>query len=176
VVTGYKGSTSTRGQSSEETSRTRRSEWTPLVGWDATWSNGVRTTFNIRRSSSTTEDTKGTGSEKNSKSTSANFSVRHSFSAPEGMYIPLAGRTLKFKSSLSVQLDLSYESRIEATPSADNRIDSSRRIFSIAPKASYTFSKNVTGSADAKFEQNTDRKLKQTWRTIGLNASVLIHF
>ncbi|MFZ1948268.1 MAG: hypothetical protein WAW06_12030, partial [bacterium] len=176
IVTGYKGSRSTRGQSDEETGRTRRSEWTPLVGWDATWSNGVRTTFNIRRSSNTTEDTKGTGSEKNSKSTSANFSVRHSFSAPEGMYIPLAGRTLKFKSSLSVQLDLSYESRMDTTPSAGNRVDSSRRIFSIAPKASYSFSKNVTGSADARFEQNTDRKLKQTWRTIALNASVLIHF
>jgi hypothetical protein len=176
IVTGYKGTKSTRGQSDEDTGRTRRSEWTPLVGWDATWANGVRTTLNIRRSSNTTEDTKGTGSEKNSKTTSANFSVRHSFSAPEGMYIPFAGRTVKLKSSLSVQLDLAYESRIDTTPSANDRVDASRRVFSIAPKASYSFSKNVTGSADAKFEQSTDRKLKQTYRTIALNASVLIHF
>jgi hypothetical protein len=92
------------------------------------------------------------------------------------MYIPLVGRTAKLKSSMSVQLDLSYESRIDITPSANNRVDASRSVFSVIPKASYSFSKNVTGSADARFEQTTDRKLDQTWRTIGLNASVLIRF
>ena len=176
IMTGYKGTTSTRGESDNETNRSTKSEWLPLVGWDATWSNGMRTTLNLRHTSGTTRDTKGTGSEKNSRSTSVNVSVRHSFSAPEGMYIPLVGRTAKLKSSMSVQLDLSYESRIDITPSANNRVDASRSVFSVIPKASYSFSKNVTGSADARFEQTTDRKLDQTWRTIGLNASVLIRF
>jgi len=65
---------------------------------------------------------------------------------------------------------------VDRTPSAKNRVDASRRVIQVTPKASYSFSKNVTGSADARFEQNTDRKLKQTWRTIGLNVSVLIRF
>lgn len=176
ITTGYKGSTTSRGEAGEETNRSKRSEWLPLLGWDATWSNGVRSTLNLRYSRSSSQDTKGSGSEKESITKAASVSLRHSFSAPEGMYIPIAGRTLSFKSNLSVQLDLSYESRVDRTPSAKNRVDASRRVIQITPKTSYSFSKNVTGSADARFEQNTDRKLKQTWRTIGLNVSVLIRF
>jgi hypothetical protein len=176
ITVGYKRSRQASGVGATETNRGHRSEWLPVIGWDATWKNGVRTTFNLRRSSNTTEDTKGTGSEKKFVSNSANFSLRHSFSAPEGMYIPLAGRTLKFKSSLTVSLDLSFESRVGTTPSFKNRIDSSTRTFTISPKASYSFSTSVTGSADARFEQTTDRKLEQTWRTIGLSVSVLIRF
>jgi hypothetical protein len=176
ITTGYKGSNSSRGEAGQETSRSKKSEWLPLLGWDATWSNGIRSTVNLRYSRSSAEDTKGSGSEKESITKAASVSLRHSFSAPKGMYIPIAGRTLSFKSNLSVQLDLSYESRVDRTPSANNRVDASRRVIQVIPKASYSFSKNVTGSADAKFEQNTDRKLNQSWRTIGLNVSVLIRF
>jgi hypothetical protein len=92
------------------------------------------------------------------------------------MYIPLAGRTLKFKSTLTLSADISYEMRLDRTPSAGNRVDTDTRRFSIGPRASYSFSDNITGSANARFEQRSDRKLGQTWRTIGLNASVLIRF
>ena len=176
ITAGYKGSTSMRGAGDAETSSSKKSEWLPLFGWDATWSNGVRTTFNLRYSKYTALDTKGTGSAKDSKTKAADFSLRHSFSAPEGMYIPLAGRTLSFKSNLSVELAVSWESRIDTTPSAGDRVDASTTTLQISPKASYSFSKNVSGSADARFEQRTDRKLKQTWRTIGINVSVLIRF
>jgi hypothetical protein len=92
------------------------------------------------------------------------------------MHIPLAGRTLRFKSSLTVSLDMSYESRLETTPSSKNRVEKSTRQITVSPKASYSFSKSVTGSADARFDQTTDRQLGQTWRTISLSASVLIRF
>jgi hypothetical protein len=173
ITAGYKGTHASSGEAGSETNRTHRSEWLPLVGWDATWSNGVRTTLNLRHSDATTENIKGNGSESNTTVTAATFSVRHSFSAPEGMYIPLAGRTLRFKSSLSVQMDFSYESQVVKI---NGKIDTSKRTILVTPKASYSFSKNVTGSADARFEQVTDRSAKQTWRTIGLNASVLIRF
>jgi hypothetical protein len=177
IAFGYKGTSSSRGTGkSTKTTETSQSEWLPLVGWDATWSSGVRTTFNIRHSRSETEDFKGAGSTKKSLTTSVNFSLRHSFSAPQGMYIPLAGRTLKFKSSLTFSLDISYESRLDKTPTANNRVDADTRKFGITPKASYSFSKNITGSANARFEQMTDRKLGQTWRTIGVSASVIIRF
>jgi hypothetical protein len=173
---GYKGSNSVRGEASRETNRSKGSEWAPLLGWDATWKNGLRTTVNLRHTSTSTKDTKGTGSARKAVSNSATFTMRHSFSAPEGMHIPLAGRTLRFKSSMTVSLDMSYESRLETTPSSKNRIEKSTRQITVSPKASYSFSKNVTGSADARFDQTTDRQLGQTWRTFGLSASVLIRF
>jgi hypothetical protein len=174
---GYKGTSSSRGEgTSKETNRTRKSEWLPLVGWDATWANGVRTTFNIRHSRSQNDNLTGTGSTQESRTSSISFSLRHSFSAPQGMYIPLAGRTLKFKSNLTLSFDVNYESRLQTTPTADNRVDADSRKFGITPKASYSFSKSITGSANARFEQTTDRKLGQTWRTIGISVSVLIRF
>jgi len=92
------------------------------------------------------------------------------------MYIPLAGRTLKFKSDLTLSLDISYESTVSRTPTSKNRVDRDTRRFSIIPKASYTFSKNVTGSADARFIQETDNLRKDKYRTIGLSVSVLVRF
>ncbi len=173
---GYKGSQTEKGTGSEVNTRTNQSEWLPLVGWDATWINGLRTTFNLRHSRSETETFTGTGTLKNSRTTSVSLSLSHSFSAPQGMYIPLAGRTLKFESNLTLNLDISYEMRLDRTPTANNRIDTDQRKLGISPRASYSFSKNITGSANAKFEQSSDRKLGQTWRTIGLSASVLIRF
>ena len=176
LTVGYKASNSVRGEASRETNRAKGSDWAPLFGWDATWKNGLRTTLTLRHTSTSTKDTKGTGSARKAVSNSATFTMRHSFSAPEGMHIPLAGRTLRFKSSLTVSLDMSYESRLETTPSSKNRVERSTRQITVSPKASYSFSKNVTGSADARFDQTTDRQLGQTWRTISLSASVLIRF
>lgn len=175
---GYRGTETERGTGvSTVTNRVNRSEWLPLLGWDATWSNGVRTTLNFRHSSTETRDFKGSGTLKTSKTNTVSFSISHSFSAPKGMYIPLAGRTFKFNSNLTINLDVNYETRLDRTPSAaNNRIDANTRKFSVIPRASYSFSKSITGSADARFEQQSDRKLGQTWRTIGLSASVLIRF
>ncbi|HVP57352.1 MAG TPA: hypothetical protein VMU02_04600, partial [bacterium] len=176
LTMGYKGTSSVSGEASTETNRSGGADWAPLFGWDATWQNGLRTTINVRHTSSHTEDLKGNGSLRKAVSNSATFTLRHSFAAPEGMHIPLAGRTLRFKSSLTVSLDLSYESHLETTPSSKNRVEKSTREITVSPKASYSFSKNVTGSADARFDQTTDRQLGQTRRTIGLNVSVLIRF
>jgi hypothetical protein len=177
LVSGYKGSNTSRGVGeSLTTERTHKSEWAPLIGWDATWQRGFRTTFNIRRSTSESENLKGTRSLIRTHVTAIDFSFRHSFSAPQGMYIPLAGRTVKFKSNLTFTLDLNYDSTKSTRPTSGNRVEKNDRSFGITPKASYSFSKNITGSASAAFKQSTDRKLGQTWRTIGVHASVLIRF
>jgi hypothetical protein len=174
---GYRGTETERGTgTSTVTNRVNRTEWLPLLGWDATWSNGVRTTMNFRRSSTETRDFKGSGTLKTSLTNAISLSISHSFSAPQGMYIPLAGRTFKFKSNLTLNLDFNYETRLDKTPSAGDRVDTNSSKFSIVPRASYSFSKSITGSANARFEQQSDRKLGQTWRTIGLSASVLIRF
>ncbi len=174
---GYRGTETERGTgTSTVTNRVNRSEWLPLLGWDATWSNGVRTTLNFRHSNTETRDFKGTGSAKTSNVSAVSFSVSHSFSAPQGMYIPLAGRTFRFKSNLTLNLDFNYETRLDKTPSANDRVDADTRKFSIVPRASYSFSKSITGTANARFEQQSDRMKGQTWRTIGVSASVLIRF
>jgi hypothetical protein len=173
---GYRGSETEKGTDSNVNTRTSQSEWLPLVGWDATWQNGLRTTFNLRHAKSETETFTGTGTKKNSSTTSVSLSLSHSFSAPQGMYIPLAGRTLKFESNLTLNLDITYEMRLDRTPTAGNRVDTDERKLGITPRASYSFSKNITGSANARFEQTSNRKLGQKWRTIGLSASVLIRF
>ncbi len=177
LVVGYKGSSAARGVgSSQTTNRSDKVEWVPLLGWDATWQNGVRTTFNLRRSTTETENLQGTRSLQRNRTTSIDFSVRHSFSAPQGMYIPLAGRTLRFKSNLTFSLDVSYETVMGTTPTSNNRVDRNTRKFAILPRATYSFSKSITGSANITFRQESDRKLGQTYRTIGMSASVLIRF
>ncbi len=174
---GYKSTRTEDGRGvSTKSSQTHKVEWSPLFGWDATWQNGLRTTLNIRRAETDVENLSGTASLNRTVINSVSFQVRHSLSAPQGMYIPLAGRTVKFKSDLTLSLDISYESTVSRTPTSKNRIDRDTRRFSIIPRASYTFSKNVTGSADARFIQETDNLRKDKYRTIGLSISVLVRF
>jgi hypothetical protein len=72
-------------------------------------------------------------------------------------------------------MDVTYERKLNRQPAANiTELDTSR--LSVIPKLSYSFSKSITGSANARFEQNSDRKRGETRRTIGLNVSVLIKF
>jgi hypothetical protein len=174
---GYKVTSNADG--SGETSLTREDrtvDFVPLIGWDATWKNGVRTTFNIRHSRGETNEYLAATARKTQRTTSVNLSVKHSFSAPQGLSLPIAGRTLKFSSNLSVSMDITYEAKINRTPAVNNRVDLNTSRFSIIPKLSYGFSKSITGSANARFEQISNKKLNETRRTIGLNVSVLIKF
>ncbi|MGD9140590.1 MAG: cell surface protein SprA [bacterium] len=171
---GYKTTTNLDGEN--ESSITREdntTDFVPLVGWDATWKNGVRTTFNIRHSSGESNTFLAAASRKTTKTTSVNISVKHSFSAPQG--ISFAGRTLRFKSNLSLSMDVTYETKLNRTPEA-NITDLHTSRFSLIPKLSYSFSKSITGSANARFEQISNKKLNETRRTIGVNVSVLIKF
>ncbi len=177
ISMGYKGSRNVEGRGvSVKTKETNKHEWLPLLGWDATWQNGVRTTLNVRRSTSEAENLSGTRTLKRTQTSSINFQIRHSFSAPQGISIPLAGRPLKFKSNLTLSVDFTYEASKTTTPTAGNRVDRDTRKFSFITTASYSFSKKVTGSANAKFIQESDKVRGETFRTIGLSASVLIRF
>ncbi|MGQ9602831.1 MAG: hypothetical protein ACUVUU_01305 [bacterium] len=174
---GYKSTKTQDGRGDgTKSAQTQKVEWSPLLGWDATWQNNLRTTLNIRRAETDVENFSGTASLNRTVNNSISFQLRHSLSAPEGMYIPLAGRTIKFRSNLTLSLDISYESTVSRTPTSSNRTDRDTRRFSIIPKASYTFSKNVTGSADARFIQETDNLRKDKYRSIGLGVSVLVRF
>ena len=174
---GYKVTTNAEGQDESSITREdRTSDFVPLIGWDATWRNGIRTTFNIRHSRGETNEFLAAASRKTSRTTSFNFSLKHTFSAPQGISLPFAGRTLKFKSNLSASVDVTYESRISKTPAVNDRVDLHTSKFSVIPKLSYGFSKSITGSASARFEQLSNKKLNETRRTIGLNVSVLIKF
>jgi hypothetical protein len=174
---GYKVTSNAEGQSVDRITREDRTEdFVPLIGWDATWKNGVRTTFNIRHSRGESSEFLAATSRKTTRMTSFNLSLKHSFSAPQGISLPLAGRTLKFKSNLSLSLDVTYESRLNRTPAVNNRVDLHTTKLSVIPKLSYGFSRSITGSANARFEQLSNKKLNETRRTIGLNVSVLIKF
>jgi len=174
---GYKVTTNADGEAQERLTREDQTmDFVPLIGWDATWKNGVRTTFNIRHSRGETNEFLAAATQKTQRTTSVNISVKHSFSAPQGLSIPLAGRTLKFSSNLSVAMDITYESKLNRTPAVNNRVDLHTSRFSVIPKFSYGFSKSITGSANARFEQISNKKLSETRRTVGLNVSVLIKF
>jgi hypothetical protein len=72
-------------------------------------------------------------------------------------------------------MDVTYETKLNRTPEA-NITDLHTSRFSLIPKLSYSFSKSITGSANARFEQISNKKLNETRRTIGVNVSVLIKF
>lgn len=110
-------------------------------------------------------------------------SLSYSFSAPKGMVLnfgKLGKKRFRFTSSLSMALRAEYTEREEKSNSPASRdLEPSRqgRELSVAPSASYNFSRSITGNLAMEYGFNKDRiSSVNNWQRYSLNASVDIKF
>ena len=101
----------------------------------------------------------------------------YSFTLPEGVGMPLRrlGGSSGGGGKVSLNLDLNY-SKDKSENLTARSITSEITRFSVVPKATYTFSRNMNGNLNAKFAQDSDHKRGQTTRTIGLGIELTIKF
>jgi len=161
------------------TTRTESMNFSPLVSWNTTWKKRINTELSTDYSLS--EKVSGsplTTSTEMRKGVSLKLST--SFSAPTGVVLPLVGRRVKFKSNLDLSLTGSYSSAHSklVTEGSDSppRINADTESFSISPRASYNFSKAVSGGLTMDFRQNTDKYRGRTGRDINVEFDVLFKF
>jgi hypothetical protein len=110
-------------------------------------------------------------------------SLSYAFSAPKGLVLnfgKLGKRRFRFTSSLSMSLRAEYTEREEKSNSVASRdLVPSRRSqeLSVAPSASYNFSRSITGNLAMEYAFNKDRiSSVNNWRRYSLNAAVDIKF
>jgi len=97
---------------------------------------------------------------------------KYAFSSGTGISLPLFGK-LKFKSTMSIDLAVKFNSDISETSSAGGPfvIGSERSNFSVSPVISYRFSSQIRGgvtgrwqdSHDAKFNRRSHTRELQIW-------------
>lgn len=96
------------------------------------------------------------------------------------MSLPFLGGKLKFKSNLDLSLLSSYAKGFSklATEGSNRppKTNSDSESFSISPKATYNFSKSVTGGLSGQFSQNRDKQRGRTGRDVSAEFNVLFKF
>jgi hypothetical protein len=109
--------------------------------------------------------------------------MSYSFSAPKGLVINLGRlgkRRFRFTSSLSTSLRAEYtQSEMKSNSPGSREMEASRQTqeFSVAPSASYLFSRSIKGNLAMEYGFNNDRiSSVNNWRRFSLNASVDIQF
>ncbi len=173
----------TRGESgplnTPPTTRTKAMNFSPLVSWHTTWkrriNTEVSTDYSVSEKESGTPMTTSTDTRKG-----VSLKVSTSFSAPTGVILPFLGKRVKFKSNLDLSLSASYSSTHSklVTEGSDKppRINADTESFSISPRASYNFSKSVTGGLTMDFRQNRDKQRGRTGRDVNVEFDVLFKF
>ncbi|UCE18235.1 MAG: cell surface protein SprA [Gemmatimonadota bacterium] len=142
--------------------------FSPLFSWSATWAKNLSSTLTSNRT-----ETVNTDHQRDTETVQTNSSLRasfkYSFSAPQGITLPLFGK-VKFQSNLNVNLDFKLDNTKNITKNAANPVTKDDQTRSISLGGSYTFSKKVKGGLKVEISDRHDRKTdkKTMVRDVGL--------
>lgn len=153
----------------------------PLLAISIGIMKGLQVDVKTDRSVSETKNyNSGTGDESSgsrSTSRSSSFSTQYAFSWPTGIKIPILGR-IKFKSAMSISLDVSLRSQKTETSTGGGPMISSgeRSDMLITTSMSYSFSTQIKGGLSGRWQDTDDKKTKRKSHTRELRIWVDIRF
>ncbi|MCA9753411.1 MAG: hypothetical protein KC591_14550, partial [Gemmatimonadetes bacterium] len=158
-----------------------QTDFSPLFGWNVNWESGLNTTLSHNRSRSL-DDREFSGSTTRNETQTSNtqLTARYSFRAPQG--IKLLGKRLRFQSDLTLNLDIarglteSNTRTIREGIETSTVVGNSRRTFSVKPRATYNFSRTITGSLDLQYNRNSDLKTGRKETIVSVAVEALIKF
>lgn len=151
-----------------------RTEFAPFLSWTATWKSDVNTTLAYNRSRDVDESL-FSGSSTVSTTSGFRGTARYSFSAPNG--ISLLGRRLRFRSDLTLTLDLDRsESKVVESNPTTTTTRRHNQSFSVKPRATYNFSRKVQGSLDVSYARSRDLQLDRTETIVSVALEAVIKF
>lgn len=138
--------------------------FSPLFSWTTYWRNGVRTTFEADRTK--TERTsgifRGTKVTTESEANTYTASIDYSFSAPQGISIPFWGKRIRFTSKLNLGVDLNMKETRRENSLQQGRRSVDTWEWTFTTRASYGFSRRVTGGMLVEIGDRRDEVREQT--------------
>ncbi len=161
---------------------TTRKEWAPLLSVTTTFNSGLRAKLNANRSTAIGEDRLGSGVRDESSQSSYLVGFEYRIKTARKVSVPLLGRgePTTFTSELGLFLDLNYQtsrSVQKGRAGQPDNVTNDTSDWSIAPHANYSFSRNVSGTLEAKYGQSNNHKNENySRRTIRLSVSATLQF
>jgi cell surface protein SprA len=152
-------------------------QWAPLAGLAFNFPGNLKASVTYNLSKVSTVNTGGNGlSNRNTfaKENSIKFSFNYSFTAPQGMKLPLLKR-IKFNSQLTMSLDITLNNtKTEAVTGDISSISANTSHIVIEPRLTYQFSRAITGGLHARWDDSSDKILnrKHHIRELGINAEI----
>jgi hypothetical protein len=160
---------------------TIRSEFVPFLQWTASFNSGINTTVSHTRTKVTEESDFNTRVTRTETTSSAyRLNGRYSFSAPQG--IQFLGKRLRFKSDLTLTLDMSrsedksVEAQIENSGQTTTTVRDHRKNIAVTPRAAYNFSRKVQGSLDIGYTKSKDLQRDRTETQVSVAVEAVIKF
>lgn len=143
--------------------------FSPLLSWSATWAKNLSSTLTSNRSYAENTNIRQGNTVTTQTSSSLRASIKYSFSAPQGIKLPLFGK-VKFQSNLNLNLDFKLDHTKSETKGVPNPVTKDDRTRSVTLGGSYSFSRKVKGGlkieVSDRYNRKTDRK--QMIRDVGL--------
>jgi len=152
-------------------------DWAPLASLNINFLNNVRTTIRYDMGSTLSQNLRSVGQSARDTETLRNtlkLSFQYSLTAPKGLKLPLLKR-LKFNSQLSLNLDITLTNNKTRSITEDSKsVDADRSQMTIEPRMTYQFSRAITGSIRARWDDSNDKILKRKHhiRELGISAEI----
>lgn len=175
------------GESLAMIGRTRRltADYSPLLSWQTTWKKKVSTTLSANYSTAAaTNYLSEDGLRRNvtdTRTRGGNASVSYSFSAPQGIKLPLL-RRLKFSSDLTLNATMRYANTVGTLVAWDTLglpVDSTDlsndNSYGGTLAASYRFSRSIEAGLNTSYSRSKGLT-PVTTETVDLNLWVLFRF
>ena len=155
--------------------RTRTTSFSPLLGWEAAFRNGIRTSVTTNNSNIEVTDDRVPGVARENQTTSSNVQVNKVFPAAKGIRLPGSKKRIKLPNDLNLGVSLAIGSNRQLVRQANGRenLEIYRSDLSVGSQTIYNFSQSISGGFNLQFRQNKDKKMDVTTRgiTIAFNGT-----
>jgi hypothetical protein len=149
----------------QKLSKSTGESFSPLASFSFRWKNGIQTTVKISRSNKTDENLQGYGGNQSitkSFNNSIDVTSNYSFRAPQGIKLPIFGK-VRFTSAMNISLRVSKTSHKAKSAVAGNafNVTTDNSKISITSSANYSFSSQLTGGMNLRWDDSNDKKAKR---------------
>ena len=155
--------------------RTRTTTFQPLLGWEAAFRNGIRTSVTTSNSTIETTDDRVPGVARENENTNSSIQLNKTFPAAKGIKLPGSKKRIKLPNDLNLGLtvNLTGNRQVVRQSSGRENIEVYNSQLSLGSSTNYNFSQSISGGFNLGFRQNKDKKTDVTTRgiTIAFNGT-----
>jgi hypothetical protein len=159
------------------TARTVTYNFSPLLSWHANWISNITSTMTYNYSQSATTTFRETFDAVQTTITSSlNANIGYSFRSPLGIKLPFFSKRMPVTNEMSTELGGSWETSKSSNKGMEETIiDRHTEKYTINPRITYNFSRNIKGGLQSSYENSHDKRRdeKLTIFTLSIWAEIL---
>ncbi|HEX7077353.1 MAG TPA: cell surface protein SprA [Candidatus Eisenbacteria bacterium] len=158
--------------------RVRTTSLSPLLGWEASFRNGVRATASSSLTNAVTSDDRPTGVERTHRSTSSTVQVNKVFPAAKGIKFPWSKKRVRLPNDLNLGATVSTSADTQTLVTSGGREikEQDTKQLNVTSSTNYNFSQAISGGFNLGYRQSTDNNLKITRRGITIAFDATFRF